>query len=66
MGTLKETNTQVMDRAAHRAATNEAGAYEWWTALSTFEEGDFALEPDPLLTAADATTDDIELRLYSF
>jgi hypothetical protein len=60
MGTLKETQTQaVLDRAA----STEAGTYEWWTALS-FEDGDLALEPTPVATADD-DVDELELRLYS-
>lgn len=62
MGTLKESDRQAV---LERAATKEPGTYEWWTALSTLEDGDFALDPDPLLTSADATVDEIELHLYS-
>jgi hypothetical protein len=61
MGTLKEANTQAV---LERAATREAGAHEWWTALS-FEDGDLALAPDPLLTSTAQSVDEIELRLYS-
>lgn len=61
MGTFKESQTPaVMERATSHAA----GTDEWWTALS-FEDGDLALEPDPVL----ATAEDpgaLELRLYSF
>jgi hypothetical protein len=61
MGPLKEADTRaVLDRAA----TREAGAHEWWTAVS-FEDGDQALEPDPLLTSTEQSVDEIELRLYS-
>lgn len=67
MGTLKEANPRALDTQAvlNRAATTEPGTYEWWTAVSTFADGDFALEPDPLLTSTNATVDEIELRLYS-
>ena len=44
------------------SANTDAGTYEWWTALS-FEDGDLALEPDPL--ASEAGVDELELRLYS-
>ena len=60
MGTSKDLQTQaVLDRAA----SSETGSYEWWTALS-FEEGDVALESDPLVTG-EAGVDELELRLYS-
>ena len=62
MGTLKDSrNLAVLERAARQ----EAGTYEWWTALS-FEDGDLALEPDPVLTPAEDTVDEIEIRLFSF
>lgn len=62
MGTLNETTNQaVMERVANQASATD----EWWTALS-FEDGDFALEPDPVLTPADDTVESIELRLFSF
>ena len=60
MGTSKELQTQAV---LERASSREIGTDEWWTAVS-FEDGDFSLEPDPVLaTAADAT--ELELRLYS-
>ena len=61
MGTLKESQTQVV---LDRAADSAAGTFEWWTALS-FEDGDLALEPDPIVSTEGAA-DDLELRLYSF
>jgi hypothetical protein len=58
---MNESQTQaVLDRAA----TEEAGTFEWWTALA-FEDGDLALDADPLLKPAEQTVEDIELRLYS-
>jgi hypothetical protein len=72
MGTTKEAHMRELSTRAvntqavlDRAATTEPGTYEWWTAVSTFADGDFALEPDPLLTSTDATVDEIELRLYA-
>ena len=62
MGTLKESQRQaVLDHAGSR----EIGTHEWWTVLS-FEDGDFALEPDPVLTPAASDAAELELRLYSF
>jgi|GEM_PF-2280441 len=60
MGTSKESQTQAV---LERASSREAGTDEWWTALS-FEDGDLALEPDPVTPAGDAAA--LELRLYSF
>jgi hypothetical protein len=60
MGTLKESQTQaVIERVTSRPAGND----EWWTALS-FEDGDLALEPDPVLTTAQDPAA-LEIRLYS-
>jgi len=61
MGISKESQTQAV---LERASSREVGTDEWWTALS-FEDGDFALEPDPVLTAAGDAAE-LELRLYSF
>jgi len=60
MASSKELQTQAV---LERAASTEAGTFEWWTALS-FEDGDAALEPDRLVTA-EAAVDQLELRLYS-
>jgi len=32
----------------------------------SFDDGDFALEPDPVLAPAEDTVESIELRLFSF
>ena len=60
MGTLKENQTQAV---LERAASQEAGTYEWWTVLS-FEDADLAPEPDPMVSE-DSGVDALELRLYS-
>jgi hypothetical protein len=62
MGTEKESQRQAV---LERAATRRPGADEWWTALA-FDDGDLALEPDPVLTTRDDQPDDIELRIYAF
>lgn len=60
MATSKEAQTQAVLERAH---SREVGTDEWWTILS-FEDGDFSLEPDPVLTrAGDAA--ELERRLYS-
>ena len=60
MGTSKELQTQAV---LERAASTEAGTFEWWTALS-FEDGDVALEQGRPVTA-EAGVDELALRLYS-
>ena len=59
MGTSKESQTQVV---LEHASSREVGNDEWWTALS-FEDGDFSIEPDPVLTPSDAEA--LERRLYT-
>ena len=61
MGTLKDSHNQAV---LEKASKQDAGTYEWWTALS-FEDGDLALEHDPVLAPADEAADEIEVRLYS-
>ena len=62
MGTSRESQRQAV---LEHASSRETGTDEWWTAVS-FEDGDFALEPDPVLAPAAGDPAELELRLYSF